>query len=136
MILSDLEEMPPIPIDLAGIHQVAHNIILNAIDACPAKTGRVNVGTRYDADAQIAILSIADHGPGVAPEERDKIFEAFHSSKGHGGTGLGLAAAKKIVDEIGGTVEIESAPGEGTTFQVKLPTRAARADSEKTHGAA
>jgi signal transduction histidine kinase len=136
MILSELEDMPPVPIDLAGIHQVAHNIILNAIDACRPKTGRVNVFTRYDADAGIAVLSIADNGPGVAPEDRDKIFEAFHSSKGQGGTGLGLAAAKKIVDELGGAVEVETTLGEGTTFHVKLPTRAARTDSEKTHGAA
>ena len=136
MLLSELEEMPSIPIDLAGIHQVAHNIILNAIDACPAKTGRVNVATSYDAETGVAVLSISDNGPGVAPEDRDKIFEAFHSSKGQGGTGLGLAAAKKIIDELGGTVEIESAPGEGTTFHVKLPTRAARTDSEKTHGTA
>lgn len=136
MLLSELDEMPPIPVDVAGIHQVAHNILLNAIEASPEKTGRVNIATAFDAASSTAVLSISDNGPGVPAENRERLFEAFESSKGHGGTGLGLAAARKIVDELGGSIEVESAPGEGTTFHVKLPTQAARTDSEKTHGPA
>jgi len=130
---------------------VAHNIILNAIEAAPATGGRVNISTRYDPgkyqpsepgaeatgrrmEARVT-FSIGDNGPGIPPEERDRIFDAFHSSKGHGGTGLGLAAAKKIVSELHGAIEVESVVGEGTTFHVKLPAVHVRlADSDKTHG--
>lgn len=158
MILTDFEEMPAIPMDPDGMHQVAHNIILNAIEAAPAQGGRVNVSTRYqkgDSGLGLGIrgqgfhpqsphpksqtpsvtLSIGDNGSGIPPEDRDRIFNAFHSSKGHGGTGLGLAAAKKIVGELNGVIEVESVIGEGTTFHVMLPAAHVRlADSDKTHG--
>jgi two-component system NtrC family sensor kinase len=135
MLLTDLEEMPAIPLDPDGMHQVAHNIILNAIEAAPPTGGRINISTRYLPKEARVTLSIGDNGPGIPPEERDRIFDAFHSSKGHGGTGLGLAAAKKIVGELNGTIEVESTLGEGTTFHVKLPAVHVRlADSDKTHG--
>jgi signal transduction histidine kinase len=135
MILTDLEEMPAIPLDPDGMHQVAHNIVLNAIEAAPRDGGRVNIATRYFPKEALAVLSIGDNGPGIPPEERSRIFEAFHSSKGQGGTGLGLAAAKKIVAELNGAIDLESTLGEGTTFHVKLPGVHVRlADSDKTHG--
>lgn len=151
MILTDLEEMPAIPLDPEGMHQVAHNIILNAIEAAShfpplqggergGRGGRVNISTKYQpqraggSEARV-MFSIGDNGPGIPPEERDRIFDAFHSSKGHGGTGLGLAAAKKIVSELNGVIEVESVVGEGTTFHVMLPAVHVRlADSDKTHG--
>lgn len=133
MILADLEEMPSVPLDPDGIHQVANNILLNAIEAAPDKGGRINVSTSYRLDAGFAMLTIGDNGPGIAPEDRTKIFDAFHSSKGQSGTGLGLAAAKKIVDELQGTIEVESVVGEGTTFRVKLPIQRTHiTDSDKT----
>ncbi len=135
MILTDLEEMPAIPLDPDGMQQVAHNIVLNAIEAAPRQGGRVNIATRYFAKEARASLSIGDNGPGIPPEDRERIFDPFHSSKGHGGTGLGLAAAKKIVTELDGTIEVDSTVGEGTTFHVKLPAVHVRlADSDKTHG--
>lgn len=135
MILTDLEEMPAVPMDPDGMHQVAHNIILNAIEAVPQQQGRVNVSTRYFPKDARVVLSIQDNGGGISPDERERIFDAFHSSKGHGGTGLGLAAAKKIVTELGGVIDVESTVGEGTTFHVKLPAVHVRlADSDKTHG--
>ncbi len=135
MILTDLEDMPPVPLDPDGIHQVLNNIILNAIEAVPSSGGRVNISTSYRADEGQVIVSISDNGPGIEPEERDKIFDAFHSSKGQGGTGLGLAAANKIVTELKGEIEFESVVGEGTTFHIKLPIESAGpADSDDTHG--
>jgi signal transduction histidine kinase len=124
MILTDLEEMSAVPLDPDGIHQVVNNIVLNAIEATPEDGGRVTVSTSYDVDSGRVIVSIRDNGPGIAPEQRDKIFDAFQSSKGHRGTGLGLAAARKIVAELSGEIEVESAVGEGTTFRVKLPVDA------------
>ena len=135
MILSELEEIPAVPMDPDGMHQVAQNILLNAIDAVRPKDGRVNVRTSYSADKHEVCLSIGDNGPGIAPDDLEHVFDAFHSTKGQGGTGLGLAAAKKIVTELEGQIDVETAPGEGTTFHVRLPTVHVRlADSDKTHG--
>lgn len=135
MILTDLDEIPAIPIDPEGIHQVAHNIILNAIDAVSKKGGRVNISTKYHPSEGKISLSIGDNGPGIPTEIQDKIFDPFESSKGQGGTGLGLAAAKKIVTELGGEIVIDSVIDEGTTFIIKLKASHIRlSDSEKTHG--
>ena len=135
MILTDLEEMPAIPLDPNGMHQVIQNIANNAIEAAPSVAGRVNIVTRYHAQNAVVELAVGDNGPGIPEEQRDRVFDAFHSSKGQSGTGLGLAAAKKIVSELGGSIEIESKPNEGTTFRVKLPAvHVQLADSDKTHG--
>ena len=140
MLLAELEEIPAIPLDPEGMHQVAHNILLNAIEAAPARSGRVNIrtscqlGMGQPASRSVVVLSISDNGPGIPEEQRDKIFDAFHSSKGHGGTGLGLAAAKKIVDELNGHIEVETTLGEGSTFRINLPTTDLRlADPDNTH---
>lgn len=134
MLLAELEEMPAVPIDPDGMHQVVHNVILNAIEACPTETGRVNIFTKYQPASARVTLSIGDNGPGIPPDQRDSIFHAFQSSKGQGGTGLGLAAAKKIVTELNGQIEVDSAPGEGTTFHIRLPAVHVRlADADKTH---
>ncbi|MCK4340203.1 MAG: FHA domain-containing protein [Phycisphaerae bacterium] len=121
MLLTELDEhAPPIPIDYDGVHQVALNIITNAIDAVEPNKGVVNVRTRYDSARRQAMLSVTDNGPGVPEELRDKVFDAFHSTKGHGGTGLGLSVARKIVRELGGRIELISPPEGGAEFLVRL----------------
>jgi signal transduction histidine kinase len=81
------------------------------------------------------MVAITDNGHGIPRDQVGHIFDAFHSSKGQGGTGLGLAAARKIVNELNGTIEVESAVGEGTTFRVILPVEFVQlADSGDTHG--
>jgi len=135
-IETDLQTLPDLPLDAEGIHQVAHNILLNAIDAVPADTGRVIVRTRHDPATKKVVLSIADNGPGIPQSERERIFVVFHSSKGHRGTGLGLAAARKIVDELNGKIEIESTVGQGTTFHIHLHTDIAKVlDRDRTRTA-
>ena len=133
-LVSELEEMSAIPLDVDGIHQVAGNVIINGIDAAPKDTGRVLVRTRYDSDNGVAVLSISDNGPGISEDDVGRIFDAFHSTKGQRGTGLGLAAARKIVEELSGKIEVDSSP-EGTTFHIRLQTALTElADSDKTHG--
>ena len=135
MLLTELADLPAIPLDAEGMHQAVHNIMLNAIDAAPSDTGRVTVHTHYDSAAGVVLVGISDNGPGIPPGQIDLIFDAFHSSKGHAGTGLGLAAARKVVDELNGVIKVESSPGQGTTFQIRLPAIHVRlADSEETHG--
>jgi len=135
MILTEFEEIPAIPIDPDGMHQVAHNILLNALEAAPKEGGRVILSTHYEPTAGCVRMAVSDNGPGIDPKDRDRIFDVFHSSKGHAGTGLGLAAAKKIVAEMNGSIDVESALNEGTTFVVILSATHIRlADSDKTHG--
>jgi signal transduction histidine kinase len=125
MVLTEFEEIPAIPVDVDGIHQVALNLINNAIDAVEADTGIINVRTRYDADRDAVVLTVQDNGPGIAPERVPEIFQPFKSSKGQGGTGLGLAAAKKIISEHKGRIEVEHLEN-GTAFHAQMPARSGR----------
>ncbi len=135
MILAELDDLPAIPLDPDGIHQVAHNILLNAIQACPEPGGRVNLRTTFDPTGSVVLLSISDNGPGIPDQARESIFHAFHSAKGHAGTGLGLAAAKKIIKELQGSIQVKSTIDEGSVFEVTLRTTHEKlADSGKTHG--
>ncbi|MFO0972999.1 MAG: ATP-binding protein [Phycisphaerae bacterium] len=129
VIRSDLEEpLPPIPLDADGIHQVVLNLVGNAIDAVARTTGVVRVATRFDAATQRATLLVGDNGPGIPPERLARLFEPFQSSKGHGGTGLGLAVTRKIVEEHRGAVDLRSEPGHGTLVTVTLPINTVAAD--------
>jgi two-component system, NtrC family, sensor kinase len=122
MLITDLDDhLPAVPIDPDGIHQVILNILVNAIEAVDPNTGAVTLKTGFDEETQDVTISIGDNGEGIPPEEMDKIFDLFHSTKGHGGTGLGLTVAKKIVDEHNGTLDVVSHHGEGTLFTVRLP---------------
>ncbi len=138
LVLGELEErIPAIPMDRDGIHQVALNIISNAVDAVSKSTGVVNVKTHYDSDGSQAILTVGDNGPGIPQEVQDRVFDAFYSTKGHAGTGLGLAVAHKIVGEHFGSISIKSIAGEGTLIRVMLPAmQAGTIDSAATHGPA
>ena len=136
VVLADLDDAaPPFPLDYDGIHQVILNLLTNAVDAVPRGGGLVNVRTRYDVAGKQVILSVADNGPGVPADRRSAIFEAFLSTKGHGGTGLGLAVARKIVGELGGSIDLASPPEGGAVFEVTLPTvPALPASPGDTHG--
>jgi len=137
MLLTDLEDMPAIPLDTDGIHHVLLNIVTNAVDACPDQSGRVVVTSCYREADNLAIVTVSDNGHGIPADQIPTLFDAFHSTKGHGGTGLGLAAAKKVMDEIRGSIDVTSTPGEGTTFTVNIPvTDSAEDDSERTLGQA
>ncbi|MFH1746727.1 MAG: ATP-binding protein [Planctomycetota bacterium] len=136
VLLADLSEtLPPIPVDHDGIHQVVLNLLANAIDAVPGGQGIINVRTFYDAQARAVIISVTDNGPGVPPEQRDEIFRPFRSTKGQGGTGLGLAVARKIVREMNGTLEHVEPPDGGAEFRVRLPSVQPESETpEDTHG--
>jgi len=122
MLITDLEpHMPAIPADPDGLHQVVLNIVTNALDAVAANTGAVTIRTRFNEQSQEAVITVGDNGPGLDEDQLGHIFELFHSTKGHGGTGLGLPVAKKIVDEHHGALDVTSHPGEGAVFTVRLP---------------
>lgn len=112
--------------DSSRIRQVVNNLLSNAIKYSPYG-GRVSVGVA--SENSTAVISVADHGMGVAPEDKEKIFEPFHRSYRTGetipGVGLGLSVSKKIIEAHGGRIEVKSEMDRGSTFRVILPARRA-----------
>jgi signal transduction histidine kinase len=107
--------------DAESLRSLFTNLIINGMQAMEgAEGGRLTVGlTSEDGRARVRI---SDTGRGIAPENVSQIFEPYFSTK-ETGTGLGLAIAKKSVEDHGGTISVESRPGEGTTFTVALPLK-------------
>jgi signal transduction histidine kinase len=96
------------------------NLLSNAIKFGPGKPIEVFVG----AERGVARLVVRDHGIGVAPEERDRIFGRFEravSERHYGGLGLGLYISRRIVEVHGGSIRYDSRPGDGAAFTVELP---------------
>jgi signal transduction histidine kinase len=111
--------------DERKLKQVVLNLLSNAVKFTPPG-GSVRVTAEaIDGSAKIAV---SDTGAGIAPEDQETIFEAFRQvgsdvTRKREGTGLGLALARRFVELHGGTIGVQSAPGKGSTFTVKLPIR-------------
>lgn len=110
------------------LQQVVNNLIDNAVKFTPSG-GTVTVDLQYDRETQRAILSVHDTGQGISPLDLPHVFERFyrgdksrHRENQPGGTGLGLSICQSIVQAHGGKIEIQSAPGAGTTATVRLPS--------------
>jgi PAS domain S-box-containing protein len=104
------------------LQQVVLNLLTNAEQALAEWTGprRIAVWTRRDAES--LTIAVSDTGPGIPPDQRDRIFNPFYTTKPVGqGTGLGLSISDGIVREHGGQIRVESYPGHGATFLVQLP---------------
>jgi signal transduction histidine kinase/pSer/pThr/pTyr-binding forkhead associated (FHA) protein len=116
---ADLEPLPRVWCHAAKINQVIFHLVANAIDAS-APGGRVTVRAFPVADGvEIAVL---DNGPGIDPSIRDKVFDPFFTTRPLGqGAGLGLSISYGIVQSHNGSIAFDTAPGQGTTFRVRLP---------------
>lgn len=112
--------IPRVKIDPMGMKRVVLNLLTNAIEAC-SEGGSVQVVAEASQSHERLGITIEDDGPGIPSDIKERLFEPFFTTKGKQGTGLGLALVKKIVDEHGGRVEMESQPGQGTTFRLLLP---------------
>ncbi len=111
--------LPKVPMDGHQIQQVVLNLLTNAVDAMPGG-GSLRVETGV-AGGRI-FLRVADSGPGIPPEARQRIFEPFFTTKDQGkGTGLGLAISRQIVEAHRGTIEVTDTPDGGATFEIRLP---------------
>jgi signal transduction histidine kinase len=109
--------LAPVAADAELLHRALSNLVLNAIDAMP-QGGTLTLRTRY-ANRNVAI-EVADTGTGLTPEECERIFTPYYTSKKNG-TGLGLAIVQSIVSDHGGSVRVHSDPERGTTFVIELP---------------
>ncbi len=114
-------------LDPKGVHSAVSNLVSNAIQACNPASGRdrhhVIIGGRLE-NARL-FIQVSDDGIGIPEHVRQNLFTKFYSTKGSKGTGLGLVVTRKIIEEHGGTIKVESTPGKGTTFFIEVPLRPA-----------
>lgn len=110
-------EFPPVLIDRQLIHQAMLNLILNACDFTP-RGGHIAIDLRRNGE--FAAISVTDSGRGISPQDQQKIFQLFFTTR-PGGTGIGLANTFRFVQLHNGRIEFESELGRGTTFRVELP---------------
>ena len=122
-LVRDYGEIPLVNCYAAQLNQVWMNLLANAGQAIDHDSGEVRITTR--CEGRTVMVSISDTGPGISPEQLKKIFDPFFTTKPVGeGTGLGLSITHGIIERHGGKIEVESAPGNGTTFIISLPVDA------------
>jgi PAS domain S-box-containing protein len=118
--------LPQLKSDRQKVKQIVLNLLSNALKFTPA--GSVRISAAYNgADRSIGI-AVSDTGVGIAPDDRVKVFEDFRQldsspARGYGGTGLGLSICRRLSQMLGGTIDLESEAGKGSTFTLRLPAR-------------
>lgn len=118
----EVGELPTVQVDKARIAQVLQNLIGNAIKFSGDAPPHVEIQAHREGDAWA--ISVKDHGIGIDEKQQGRIFEVFqrlHGREEYEGTGIGLAIVKKLVERHGGTIAVQSTPGEGSTFTFTLP---------------
>jgi len=117
------QKIPTIELDSERTHEMALNILLNAIDIVDEQVGIVSIETKYLPEQEEVLFAVTDNGPGMTEEMKEKIFTPFESKKSKFGTGLGMPIAKQVIDQHAGRIEIDTEIGRGTTFNVFLPAK-------------
>jgi len=120
------KEMGNCLLDPAGIHSALSNLVSNAVEACRASDvvgHRITVSGRVEGG--VLLMEVTDDGNGMPKEVERKLFNRFYSTKGSKGTGLGLVITRKVIEEHGGTIRVESEPDRGTRFFIEIPLRSA-----------
>ena len=125
LTLDVAEGLPEVELDRTRISQVVGNLLENAIVNTP-EGGAVTITAT--AQAETATVAVADTGPGIAPEDLERVFDRFYRidpsrARATGGAGLGLTIARQLVGAHGGAIQAESEPGQGATFRFSLPVR-------------
>jgi two-component system sensor histidine kinase AtoS len=116
-VVKELENLPQVEVDEQKLEQVFYNILLNAVQAMPDGGKLTLKAGLFDEEA---VISFSDTGPGIPEEHLDKVFDPFFTTKDRG-TGLGLAVSHRMMEALGGKIEVQSKKGEGATFVVHLP---------------
>ena len=128
------EEAGHCKIDQGYVHAALGNILENAVDAVrkngPEKPPKIVF--RLKSDAENIVFTVQDNGVGMDDDAKQKLFSRFYSSKGREGTGLGLFISHEIVSQHGGQIIVNSAPGKGASFSIRIPKEAGECTMEKT----
>ncbi len=124
-ILLELSDEPlPVKISFEGLQHILTNLVINARDAMPPEGGKIVLSSclSHREGNLWALLQVRDTGRGIPPERLAQIFDPFYTTKAPGeGAGLGLTIILSLVRKAGGHIEVDSRPGEGTTFKIWLP---------------
>jgi two-component system nitrogen regulation sensor histidine kinase NtrY len=113
------QDLASIEADPEQMRRALRNLILNALDAVPAEGARLTIRTQ-NLDGKVA-LEVSDNGAGLTPEECERLFTPYYTTKQHG-TGLGLAIVQSVVSDHRGTITVHSEPAKGATFRIELRT--------------
>ena len=121
--------VPTLKTDRQKVKQIVLNLLSNALKFTPA--GSVTMTAWYDARSKQVDIAVKDTGVGIPAEDQAKVFEDFRQldsspARGYGGTGLGLSICRRLAQILGGSIELDSTPGDGSTFTLKLPAKARR----------
>ena len=127
-VVEIIGELPLVVADTGLLRQAFLNLCINAVHAMGSQGGGT-LTARARADGHEVVIEVSDTGPGLSPEVARHIFEPFYTTKAEG-TGLGLAIVRQAVEAHGGTVVVESQPGQGATFRIRLPAAGPGAGGE------
>ncbi len=121
------EDLPPVPLDYVQVDQVLSNLLENAFKYAPPGSEIRVVARQVNGAVRVSVI---DHGPGIPPEERERVFDRFY--RGARGIGLGLAVARGLVEAHGGKIWVETTPGGGATLSFTLPLTAGMPEQSPT----
>jgi two-component system, NtrC family, sensor kinase len=125
------DNLPVVQVDPEGLHRALLNIVGNALDAVEERPKpQVGVVTALDAEPGWVRIVVLDNGVGIPPHKVAEIFKPFVSTKGAKGTGLGLPVSRKILREHGGDILVQSQPGRGSRFILRLPIKSPLSSQE------
>jgi signal transduction histidine kinase len=121
--------LPAFKSDRQKVKQIVLNFLSNALKFTPS--GKVTIKASYDTNGRSVAIAVSDSGVGIGPDDQAKVFEDFRQldsspARGYGGTGLGLSICRRLSQMLGGTIELESDLGTGSTFTLRLPSRLRR----------
>jgi PAS domain S-box-containing protein len=121
--------VPPVRSDRQKVKQIVLNLLSNALKFTPA--GSVTMTASYDSRRREVAIAVKDTGVGIPLDDQAKVFEDFRQldsspARGYGGTGLGLSICRRLANMLGGTIDLQSEPGRGSTFTLRLPAKARR----------
>ncbi len=131
------EEAGECEIDPGYVHAALGNIFENAMDACLKDEEKTShkIVFRLNADEENVIFVVQDNGIGMDDDTKEKLFTRFFSSKGRKGTGLGLFISHEIVGQHGGMIVVNSSPGRGSSFSIRIPREAAETENKDSDAA-
>ncbi|MGV7228156.1 MAG: ATP-binding protein [Nitrospirales bacterium] len=115
-----IQDLPPIQADEGRLFNAFYNLVNNAVTEVPSG-GTITIRGKIHTEDQTLHIEVVDTGQGMPAEIRDSLFTASAMSKKKGGTGLGTKIVKDVIDAHQGNITVESAPGQGTTFNINLP---------------
>jgi two-component system cell cycle sensor histidine kinase PleC len=121
--------LPPLKSDRQKVKQIVLNLLSNALKFTPA--GSVTMTASYDLKTRTMVIAVRDTGVGISQADQRKVFEDFRQldsspTRGYGGTGLGLSICRRLSQMLGGSIDLVSDLGRGSTFTLRLPARPRR----------